>query len=402
MRVEPKSVLRFVLQYFDLLCQLLETQKQESMIRSESLALLCEHHGADVKNQLLEFKILKPLNGDYEMRQVYEEFFSFILTDFKLDLPESIEKYYSSVSSLFANIRGTDANEKQILAKRLEGLYDQVKEFIERVEGNTLRLLAETRALKANVEKIDYTEKVQKASFWVDYYIVPLNKILDVNHSQSVANKLHEVAQYCNEKRLIFPEESIRLQFEKLYTFLINVNDELLLQSKILTNELMPLIERIKTESLILTGFIELLKNPDKQKTPKMLASKRNYPYSANICLNAIEYFEQFLQHEDVYLQDEELQQERWVFNKDNYRGKLQESLPVPDFFSWCANTLSTEFGENDIEKYFALTSLLFEEDLNLEFEERGEEECTIELKETTLQVPKIKITQQHELSDLS
>jgi hypothetical protein len=149
MRAEPKSVLRFLLQYFDLLSQLLETQKQESMIRSEILALLCEQHGADVKNQLLEYKILKPLNGDYEMRQVYEEFFSFILTDFKLDLPESIEKYYSSIQSLFANIRGTDASEKQILSKRLEGLYDQVKEFIERVEGNTLRLLAETRALKA-------------------------------------------------------------------------------------------------------------------------------------------------------------------------------------------------------------------------------------------------------------
>src|SRR6202007_166344 len=133
----------------------------------------------------------------------------------------------------------------------------------------------ETRELKANVNRVDYKEKIQRASFWIHYYIIPLNTILDVNEKNSVTNRLLEISEYANQLRLNATDEDIRQSFERLYFMLRQTNDDLLRQSKILTYELLPLIERIRTESIILTGWITFLKNPYKQKVPKIFESKK-------------------------------------------------------------------------------------------------------------------------------
>ncbi|MFY8190006.1 MAG: hypothetical protein ACOVK9_03500, partial [Bacteroidia bacterium] len=165
---------------------------------------------------------------------------------------------------LFRKIREGISKDKLILGQRINDLYNEIKEFGEAVEKNTIRLLNETRELKSNVEKLDYQEKVRKASFWIDYYITPLNNILDINHPDSITNRLFDISNYVNVRRLNFEDELIRLQFEKTYNFLVQTNDDLLKQSKLLSNELLPLIERIRTESIILTGWIEFLKAPQK------------------------------------------------------------------------------------------------------------------------------------------
>jgi hypothetical protein len=270
---------------------------------------------------------------------------------------------------------------------------------MELVEKNTFKLLTETRELKSNVAKIDYREKVHKASFWIEYYIIPLNQILDVNQYDSVASKLYEVSEYVNQKRLLYQEDEIRSQFEKLYSQLIQVNDNLLRQSKILTNELLPLIERIKTESTILTGWIEFLKNPYKEETPDLLKSERGLPYSNNIYLNTKEFFEQYLNSTPTFIDEAEVATEKWIFDKDLYKEKLTKDLPVEDFFSWCAKELKQEYKQLEESKFFSLTGLLFEEDLFLELPQNGEN-SKIKTNDFTLQVPKIKINT-HGLSEI-
>ena len=73
-------------------------------------------------------------------------------------------------------------------------------------------------------------------------------------------------------------------------------------QSKILTNELLPLIERIRTENLILTGWIEFLKNPYRISPPKLLKTDTDKPFSTKIYLNMKEYFDQFTLAEEAVL----------------------------------------------------------------------------------------------------
>lgn len=390
-QVEPRTILRFLLEHFEPIHELYEIQVSHGVINHEVLDEILAKNENHIKSQLLDYKILSPVNTDFEIRTVYYNLIEFILSEFKPMLPETIEKYHSSIAELFRKIREQLNGDKVILNNRLTELANEIRAFYEMVEKNTLSLLNETRELKANVKKIDYREKIVRASRWIDEYIIPLNKILDINHSASIANKLYDISEYSNKYRLNFDEESSRILFEKLYFQLIQVNDNLLRQSKILTNELLPLIERIRTESIILTGWITFLKNPYKRKVPRILKRKEISVYSSSTFFNAAEIFEQFKNDTDVYFEEEQNDDEKWIFDKEHYQEKLKSNLPVTDFFKWCNKTLKEEYKKVEIEKFFALTTLAFDEDIEREFDPKADFE-KIKINDLTITVPKITI----------
>ncbi|MFY7731956.1 MAG: hypothetical protein ACOVSR_00640 [Bacteroidia bacterium] len=392
LKAEPKTILNFLANYFDSLKDLFDIQATDGVIQRERLAQVLAERNDNIEATLLEYKILRKIGEDFEFRDTYFKLFEFILNEFRPLLPETIQKYEQSIGRLFQKIREGVKGDTLILRNRIDDLYNEIKEFSEAVEKNTIRLLAETRELKSNVDKLDYKEKVRKASFWIDYYIIPLNNILDINHVDSITNKLFDISQYTNVRRLNFNDESIRVQFEKLYTFLVMTNDNLLRQSKLLTNELLPLIERIRTESIILTGWIEFLKQPYKSPVPKIFKPERNYPYSNDMYLNAKEYLEQFITEENILVEDPIANSDKWVFNKELYRSKMLEQLPIDSFFDWCGLTLRSEYKDIETDKFFALTGLLFEDDIMLELDETEKERKLIKTSQMTLRVPKIKI----------
>jgi hypothetical protein len=392
LKAEPKTILNFLANYFDSLKDLFDIQAADGVIQRERLAQVLAERNDNIEATLLEYKILRKIGEDFEFRDTYFKLFEFILNEFRPLLPETIQKYEQSIGKLFQKIREGVKGDTPILRSRIDDLHNEIKEFSEAVEKNTIRLLAETRELKSNVDKLDYKEKVRKASFWIDYYIIPLNNILDINHVDSITNKLFDISQYTNVRRLNFNDESIRIQFEKLYTFLVMTNDNLLRQSKLLTNELLPLIERIRTESIILTGWIEFLKQPYKSPVPKIFKPERNYPYSNDMYLNAKEYLEQFITEENILVEDPIANSDKWVFNKELYRSKMLEQLPIDSFFDWCGLTLRSEYKNIETDKFFALTGLLFEDDIMLELDETEKDRKLIKTSQMTLRVPKIKI----------
>lgn len=398
MRAEPKSILNFLSNHFDIIKELFEIQSKDGLVKQELLNEVLADYETDILNKLIEYKFFKKVADDFEIRPVYFKLLEFILSEFKPLLPETIEKYEHSIGNLFKKIKEGIGKDRNILLQRISDLNNEVRDFTEAVEKNTLRLIAETKELKSNVDKIDYREKVRKASFWIDYYITPLNTILDVSHSQSITNRLLDISQYVNVRRLNFEDETARQQFEKLYTFLVQTNDDLLRQSKILTNELLPLIERIRSESMILTGWIEFLKSPNKSETPFVPKSLRAYPYSDAMYFNALEYVTEYMQSNDIYLDDPDLSaSDKWIFNKEFYRDKMIQELPVPNFFEWAGKTLRSEYKEIETEKFFSLSTLLFEDDIELEFDPKADRQV-IRTSEMNLRVPKIKI-KRHGLS---
>lgn len=391
MRAEPRTILRFLLDNFESLRDLYEIQLADGIVKKEILKTICGNYGSNIQPQLIEYKILRYIDDDFEFHSVYQNLIEFIISEFKPLLPETIEKYNSSISKLYQKIVEGIDGDTQILKLRVTELGTEIKAFFELVERNTIGLLKETRVIKANVEKIDYREKIIRASRWIEEYIVPLNRILDVNHSESVANRLHSIGQFVNTKRLSFADEQLRLQFEQLYHLIISINDGLLRQSKIITTELLPLIDRIRTESMILTGWIEYLDNPEKYDTPVLLRPVRDFAYSGNIYLNTKEFFEQFTKEDVVFLDDEQAEKEKWMFNKKFYKDKLKKDLPLNDFFIWCGETLTKEYKTIELEKFFELVSLVFEKDINPEFSENAE---LLEIKtdKSTIRFPKITI----------
>jgi hypothetical protein len=344
-----------------------------------------------MKNRIREYRVVRTVGSDYEMREVYFKLMEFLLFEFKPLLPETIEKYKSSITELYLKIRKGEQTDRDILLERIKNLSQQVREFVDLVERNAYRLLNETRDLKSNIDRIEYREKVHKASFWIEYYILPLNKILDVNHSESVANRIVEVSEYANRRRLDFNDEGARIEFEKLYVQLIQTNQDLLKQSKILTNELIPLLERIRTESLILTGFIEFLRNPYKMDAPPLLKGSRTMVYSKDMLFKVREFFEQFQQPDVVYLEDGVSDFDKWIFDREHFKSQLKAQMPVNDFFGWCVKMLHKDFDHIDTEKFFALTGLLFDEDISIEFPKKNER-VTITTNTSRISVPKIKI----------
>jgi hypothetical protein len=365
-KAEPKTILHFIWSYFDVLRELFDAQNKDGIIRKETLAQIIEINKKDIKNQLIEYKILRSTNDDFELRDVYHKLIEFILFEFRPLLPEEIEKFGKSISDLFVNIKEGINGDKAILTERIKALSSQIKEFTDSVEKNSIRLLNESRELKSNVNRLEYREKIQRASFWIQYYILPLNTILDINHSESITNKMLAVSEFANQKRLALTDEGIRQTFEKLYFQLIQSNDDLLRQSKLLTNELLPLIERIRTESLIITGWIEFLQNPEKRNPPKLFRPKKENPYSKRVYLNTKEYFEQFKLEAEAIIEVDNQDYEPWVFNKTKYRRKLLDSLPVDNFFEWCFGQFEDSPKEITNDKLFALTGLLFETDLEV------------------------------------
>ncbi len=390
MRAEPKTLLRFLLEYFETLQDLFAVQQKNQLITTQQLNQICNKHNNQIQNTLVEYKILKEVNGNYEFAPVFIALLEFVLNEFKPMLPETIEKYNFSISQLFGKIQENIEKEKEVLSASINDMALEISQFNNMIEKNTTALLAETRKLKANLEKIDYREKVIRASRWIEEYIIPMNRILDINHTNSISNKLYELAHYANHRRLIHPDENIRTKFENLYSQLIHTNDGLLREAKILTNELLPLIERIRSESMILTGMILFLKKPYKTPTPPLLKSTRESIISKNMYLNTIEFFAQFTIEDNVYIEDETESREKWLFNKERYIERLQAQLPINNFFYWCTDSLIEEKEDISPDKFFALTSLLFEDNIEVEIE--GENKIEIKTTETIIKAPVIKI----------
>jgi hypothetical protein len=391
-KAEPRTILNFLHTYFDVVRDLFEFQSHDGLISKEAFDMIVKKHGQqNIVGKLKEYRIVRSIGSDFEMRDVYFKMMEFLLFEFKPLLPETIEKYKGAIAELYMKIRLGENHDREILQERIKNISHQIREFVDLVERNAFRLLSETRDLKSNIERVEYREKVHKASFWIEYYILPLNKILDVNHSESVTSKLLEVSEYANRKRLDFGDETIRTEFEKLYMQLIQTNQDLLRQSKILTNELLPLLERIRTESLILTGFIEFLRNPYKVETPPLLKGSRTMVYAKDMLFKVKEFFEQFEHQEAVYYEEVDTQFDKWIFDREVFMGQLNADLPVKDFFGWCSKMLLKEFPNIETEKFFAITGLLFDEQLNVEFPKK-DERTVVETLNARINLPKIKI----------
>lgn len=398
---EPKSILLFMASHYDLLRDLFDIQVKNDIITKESLNICIENYEKNIREQLTEYQILVEQNDDFSFNEPYFVLFEFIHQQFKPLLPDEIEHFGQSIRTLFLKIKEGINDDKNILLERIEALSNQIKKFTNAVVNNTKSLLSESRELKANNKKIDYQEKIHKARYLIENYISPLNTILDVNHSQSIYNELLNVSQFTNVKRFDYADESIRREFEKLYHLLRQVAKDLNLQSVILTNELLPLIERIKTESQYLRGFYFYLTNGKCYKgiePPHIFVSTRDNIYNRFIYENTKEYFEQFKNEEEVIIVDDSQQTNDWLFDKSKYKETLDKKLPVDDFFKWCESSIKQENENFSFDNFFMITSLLFEEDYEISVN-KDEKKISVSNYEIELIMPKLTIKKQEDVS---
>jgi len=398
---EPKSILQFIASHYDLLRDLFDIQVKNNIITTEVLNVCLETYDKNIREQLTEYQILVVQNDDFAFNEPYFVLFEFIHQQFKPLLPEEIEHFGEAIRTLFLKIKEGINDDKNILLERIEALSNQIKKFTNAVINNTKSLLTESKELKANNKKIDYQKKIQKARYLIENYISPLNTILDINHSQSIYNELLNVSQFANVRRFDYADESIRREFEKLYHLLRQVAKDLNLQSIILTNELLPLIDRIKTESEYLRGFHFYLINGNCYKEiepPKIFVPTRDNIYNRFVYENTKEYFEQFKHEDKIVVVEDSQRTNDWLFDKSKYKETLNKNLPVDDFFKWCEGSLKQESDNFSFDNFFMVTSLLFEEDYEISVDKDGKK-ISISDENSELIMPKLTIKKQEDVS---
>lgn len=387
--------------HYDLLRDLFDLQVKNNIITKEALSICLENYDKNIHAQLTEYQILVEQNDDFGFNEPYLILFEFIHQQFKPLLPEEIEHFGEAIKTLFLKIKEGINEDKNILLERIEALSNQIKKFTNAVVNNTKSLLAESKELKANNKKIDYQEKIQKARYLIENYISPLNTILDVNHSQSIYNELLNISQFTNVKRFDYIDESIRREFEKLYHLLRQVVKDLNLQSIILTNELLPLIDRIKTESEYLRGFHFYLTNGNCYKEiqpPKIFVPTRDNIYNRFVFENTKEYFEQFKHEDEIIVVEDSQQTTDWIFDKSKYKESLNKILPVEDFFKWCESSIKEESENFSFDNFFMVTSLLFEDDYEITVNRDGKK-ISVSNENSELVMPKLTIKRQDDVS---
>ncbi len=398
---EPKSILQFMASHYDLLRDLFDIQVKNNIIAKEALNVCIESYDKNIREQLTEYQILVEQNDDFAFNEPYLILFEFIHQQFKPLLPEEIEHFGEAIRTLFLKIKEGINEDKNILLERIEALSSQIKKFTNAVVNNTKSLLSESKDLKANNKKIDYQEKIHKARYLIENYISPLNTILDVNHSQSIYNELLNVSQFTNVKRFDYIDESIRREFEKLYHLLRQVVKDLNLQSIILTNELLPLIDRIKTESEYLRGFHFYLTNGNCYKEiqpPKIFVPTRDNIYNRFVYENTKEYFEQFKHEDEIVVVEDSQQTSDWIFDKSKYKESLNKNLPVEDFFKWCESSIKQESESFSFDNFFMVTSLLFEDDYEISVNKVGKK-ISVSNENSELVMPRLTIKRQEDVS---
>ncbi|WP_322969744.1 hypothetical protein [Faecalibacter sp. LW9] len=123
---------------------------------------------------------------------------------------------------------------------------------------------------------------------------------------------------------------------------------------------------------------------------PPFLPKKwNNIVYNPSIYEETKEYFDQFVEEEDLFIQEETSPTKHWFFNKENFLLKLQSELPILNFFEWCLEKIAQEKADFTLDDYFLLTGLMYENTLEIE---HIEGDVQIFINEIELKVPHFQI----------
>ena len=408
MSANGKKILSFLNDNYEFMLRVFNSSKQHNFsIKTDLLVEYCNEYNVNIQ-RLKEFKIVREhSNSEYSIYYEYRQFFEFLLDDFKPVLDASIKIYKDLIVQYFEQLQeAKNKKDHNKVNELVNMIIYEIDKFSIRVENNTKQLLTETRKLKANEKQDDYLDKVLKANKWIDDYIKPLNDVLDKEHPNSVRIEIERISNYASKQRFEYPVFEIRQQFEILYNRISSINYDILKNSAVISKDLMPLIERIKSQSLILSGAISVIENFRKDKPIKTLNlfdnSRRRRPYAENFREEAIFLLEKEFEKEEYFLNpiDEE-QTNMWFFDletKTQFKQKFVDSLPIDNFFQWCLDNLKTSTDLLFPENYYALTSLLF---IDTEFEKDfgiglktyfSQERVEIELINEILDLPKIEV----------
>lgn len=394
MKLNPRTILNFISNNFDFIKLLFDLSKEDNTIKTEELSKICNENNIEI-SKLTELKIIKELpNSDFKLNKRYSDFLEFLFQEFYLSLPEQLANRSNAVEEIFTKLQ--TATDKSKVSPYISGLIDVIDDFLNDIDSYSTRLINDTESLKSSADSsTDLTLRIKKANFWIDEFIKPLNAILDKSQTKSIVKSISLISAYANQRKFEEEDYHIKKQFDKLYLNALNADQEINIHIKKLTRELLPLLDRIRTNSQILSGlyhFIEDYNTPEKYiaPLPSLIKTDRAYTYSSAYEADTLMYLEHFKPTKKTYIEDELPEFDNWLPNTEYLKEKLQDNLPVENFYQWCFQTLTEDNIKPDMMKYSAISNLIFEKEFDAEFERS--QKFKIEFDDVVLILPKVKI----------
>lgn len=395
MRTNAKRVLNFLTANFEFVKLLFDLCKEDSMIKTEELIKICNENNISTAVLVTDLRILRELpNGNYKLHKNYSDFLQFLFDEYAISLPEALAALSNAIEEIFTKLQR--ATDKSQTSTYITGLNNIIDDFLERIDRYTQNLLRDTESLKSSVESAtDLTLRIKKATFWIDEFINPFNKILDKSQTKSIINTISLISAYANQRKFEEEDANLRRQFAKLYFNALNADLDINQQIKKLTRELLPLLDRIKTNSQIQMGFYYFLDNYDNPEgyivpLPNLVFASRQYPYSTIFEKEVTMFLEHFRESTKIFIEDEAPKIDQWLPDTEFFKEKLRNNLPVENFYEWCYQVLQEEEIKLDMMKYSAIANLIFEKEFDAEFE--NAKRFKLELQDVILTVPKVNL----------
>ena len=399
-RLSGKQILKFLQNHYEFVQGAFNHSKPDFIIETYVLEKLIEEYniGNDPKisvTKLIDVKFCRQSpTKDYKLNIHYTSFLQFIFDDFTLDLPQTLKERYNTIFKLFTELKTEPKTDKTIVL--IQNIITVIDVFLNDIHRQTQRLLSDTESLKVNADEYsDLSKRLEKAIFWIDEYIEPLNKILEKEHPESFYSALVEIQKYTSEKQYIANSFKLKREYKKLYGSVVFARAELDQNLQKLTRELKPLLDRIKSDSIILSGFYHFVENVDYLENyivpiPSLIKKTRGIAIFKEFYSEAEFFVDQFnYKASDLYY-EEPSEEIEWLPDSIFFKKQLLKEEKIEDFYLWCYNALKKYTANITLSKYFSLTNLLLEEDLVAEY--NVNERKTIELKDASLKIPKVKV----------
>ncbi|MBW6536588.1 MAG: hypothetical protein K0B11_16380 [Mariniphaga sp.] len=401
LNISGKDILRFLLNHYDFVQKAFDISKPDFIIDSDKFHQLISEYNTSSESKVSISKITTDLKfcrqlptGEYKLNGTYTTFLEFIFDDFILDLPETLKNRHQAVFIHFTSLQ-TETDETKLILFIRE-IVKVIEDFLNDIQGQTYRLLRDTESLKVNAENhSDFSIRIQKANYWIDEYIIPLNTILNKEHPNSIVNAIIQVQRYASEKRILAKTYIQKREFEKLYASSVNAKTELDQTLSKLTRELLPLLERIKSDSIILSGFyhfVENIDNPEKYiiPLPNLLRRKRDSIISKTFGSEAEFYIDQFNYKIPEILYEEAREEIEWLPDSSHFKKQLLKEKEINNFYLWCIDALKEHTNDITLSKFFMISNLILDEDLVVEY--KDETRFEIHLSDVVLKMPKVKV----------
>jgi len=232
---------------------------------------------------------------------------------------------------------------------------------------------------------------MKKASELSTLYLVPFNIIMQ-NHSDSLISIIVDISEEANKQRFLNTDTILQKLYTKVYTAFCRVEREVQNNNRLLINEVGPLLERIKSESVLLSGFSSFLRNNKKYEVPKLLLKTNNKVYYKDAIWEAKEIWDGYYEiQEDVVMQSIETVKKEWMYDETKYLQKLEKVLPVNNFYTWIYMELRQESEIVESKMFLQLSKLIHNRSIEAIYTDNEREKIILEDKIMNVPIVGIK-----------